>query len=138
MQLHLHAHRQGVLEYPARQHSGLELPVDGGEEDRAALGEGPLADQVARPLVVLAPAQNELHLVLLPESAQVLPVHPVGFAGAGGLDVHYRHRSGVQPFDRDVARGLDDDLPAVVEEPPDEGKRGGLGEGLSPGQAEEP
>ena len=93
MDLGLEADAKAILEDPLRQGRGVEPRLDlvrrghGREEDGPG-GDRLAREDVPRELVVLPVREDELHLILRPEVAEVLEGDPRLHPGARALHVH--------------------------------------------------
>src|SRR5262249_55704213 len=89
VQLDLKTHRQAVLENPVRELAGGKLLVTRREQYGASRRKPELAQLRATPLVIAAPADDELHQVLRSQARQLLVAIAVLLARIGCLDVDH-------------------------------------------------
>jgi len=114
--LHLHAHRQPVVEHPARQVSRGEPVRDRREQDRRTRGEIPLANGHGGPLVVGAVGDDELDLVPGSQRIEVRPSVPSALPASGTLHVDDALDPRGHAVDREAPTGLEENFEAARDE----------------------
>ena len=137
MELNLEAHVQPVFENPARQRGGIHL-LGGGREEHIvdARRQRVLLAFHACPLVVLAVADDELHLIVSAQVSDVAVVVARRLRRARRLEVHDPRHAFVHVGNVERAAGLEGNAEPKVAQTPQKLCAGWLRQRLAAGDGD--